>query len=99
MFKRHDNSFLKKYQKGLETLETKMEGSNFVFKSLGLLYYGLHNISLNRSRSYIDSLDWIKNKKAAINPQNEDNECFKYAIIVALNHEKIEKTPQRYIKN
>ena len=32
-------SFLKIYQ---ERLETKMEGSNFVFESVDLLYYSLH---------------------------------------------------------
>ena len=57
-------SFFKKYQEGLET---KMEGSNFVFESVDLLYYSLHKISLNKGGSYIDSLSWIKNKKATIN--------------------------------
>ena len=39
--------------------------------------------------------DWIKNKKAAINPINKkDNKCFQYAVIVALNHEEIKKDPQ-----
>ena len=40
----------------------------------------------------------MKNKKATLNPQNKDNECFKYAVAVALNHEKIEKDPQRISK-
>ena len=53
-------SFLKKYQEGLET---KMEGSNFVFESVDLLYYSLHRISLNKGGSYIDSPDWIKKTK------------------------------------
>ena len=59
-------SFLKKYQEGLET---KMEGSNFIFESVDLLCYSLHKISLNRGGSYIDSPDWIKNKKATKNPK------------------------------
>ena len=59
-----------------------MEGSNFVFESIDLLYYGLHKISLNRGGSYIDSPSRIKNKNATINPPNKDNECFKYAITV-----------------
>ena len=84
-------SFLKKQQEGLET---KMEGGNFVFESVDLLYYSFHKIGLNNCRSYIDSPDWIKNKKATINPQSKDNECFKYAITVALNHKKIRKDPQ-----
>ena len=40
----------------------------------------------------------MKNKKATINPKNKDNECFKYAITVALNHERIKKDPQRISK-
>ena len=88
-------SFFKRYQEGLET---KMKGSNFVFKSVDLLYYRLHKISLNRSGSYIDSPDWIKNKKATINPKTKDNEWFKYAIIAALSQEKIKKDPQRISK-
>ena len=88
-------SFLGRYQ---ENLETKMRGSSFVFESVDLLYYKLHKISLNRGRSYIDSPDWIKKKKATINPKNEDNECLKYAITVALNLEKIKKDPQRISK-
>ena len=45
-------SFLQKYQEGLEKL---MRGSKFVFDSVDLLYYKLHKISLNRGGSYIDS--------------------------------------------
>ena len=53
-----------------------MRGSEFVFDSIDLLYYKLHKISLNRGESYIDSPDWMKNKKAIINSKNKDNECF-----------------------
>ena len=88
-------SFLNRYQKNLEM---KMKGSSFVFKSIDLLYQKLHKISLNRSESYIDPPDWIKNKKATLNPKNKDNECFKYAITVVLNHEEIKKDPQRISK-
>ena len=85
-------SFFKRYQEGLKT---KMKGSNFIFESVDLLEYHLHKISLNRGGSYIDSPNWIKNKKATINPKNKDNECFKYAITAALNHEKIRNNPHR----
>ena len=76
-----------------------MEGSNFVFESVDLLYYSLHKISLNRGGPYIDSPELLKNKGATINPRNEDNGCSKYAIAVALNHEKIEKKPTKNFKN
>ena len=59
------------------------------------MHYKLHKISLDRGGSYIDSPDWIKNKKATINPKNKDNQCFKYAITAALNHNKISNHPER----
>ena len=54
-------SFLQKYQEGLEQ---SMKGSEFVFDSVDLLYYKLYRTSLNRGGSYIDSPKWLKNKKA-----------------------------------
>ena len=46
----------------------------------------------NHSESYIDSLDWIKNKKTAINSINrKDNKSFQYAKKVALNYEQVRK--------
>ena len=48
--------------------------------------------------SYIDSPEWLKNKTAMINPKNKDNECFKYAITVALNHERIKNHPDRIFR-
>ena len=50
-----------------------MEGSDSmkgIFDYVHLLYYKCHKINPNRSGSYIDSPDWIKNKKATINPIN-----------------------------
>ena len=52
------NTFLKKYQEGLET---KMRGSSFTFERIDLLEYHLHKISLNGGSSYINSPEWIKN--------------------------------------
>ena len=40
----------------------------------------------------------LKNKKAKINPKNNDGKCFQYALTVALNHEQIKKDPQRITK-
>ena len=83
-------SLIKRHQ---EELETKMKGSQFVFESVDLLYYSLHKTSLNRAGSYIDSSSCLKHKEA-----NKDNECFKYAITVALNHKRIKNGPQRMSK-
>ena len=35
------------------------------------MFYDLNTIILNRVGSYIDSPEWIKYKKATINPQNK----------------------------
>ena len=37
---------------------------------------------------------WLKSKKAVINPQNKDEECFKWAVIALLHHEEIKKDHQ-----
>ena len=90
------NFFLQKYQEGLEE---SMRRSEFIFDSVDLLYYNLQKINLNRKgSSYIDSPKWLKNKKATINPKNNDNNCFQYALTVALNYNNIKKDPQRISK-
>ena len=89
-------SLLQRYQKNLEE---SMKGSEFIFDGVNALYYDLNKISLNRVESYIDSPEWLKNKKAAINPQNKkDEKCFQYALTVALNYQNVEKNPQRITK-
>ena len=56
-----------------------MKGSGFVFDYVHLLYYKCHKVYLNHGGSYIDSPDWIKNKKAKLNPVNKKiNKCFQY---------------------
>ena len=88
-------SFLQRYQEGLEE---SMRGSEFIFDSVDALYYDLNKISLSRGGSYIDSPKWLKNKKVRINPKNNDDKCFQYALTVALNHEKIKNNPERISK-
>ena len=90
-------SLLQNYQKDLEE---SMTGSEFVPDSIDLLYYHLQKIGLKRGGSYIDSPEWTKNKKekSEINPENNDNRCFQYALTVALNHEQIKSHPERISK-
>ena len=77
-------SLLQIYKEGLEE---SMKWSDFIFDSVSLLYYRLQKTSLKRTgSSYIDSLKWLKGKKATINPKNNDDNCFQYATIAALNH-------------
>ena len=58
-------------------LETAMKYTEFVFDFVHLLYYKYHKINPNQGGSYLNTLNWIKNKKATINPVNKkDNKCF-----------------------
>ena len=88
-------SFLRKYE---ENLQEKRKGSDFEFNGVNFLYYDFNKISLNGSGSYIDSPQWLKNKKSTINPINNDDKYFQYAVTLALNLDKIRKNPQRISK-
>ena len=53
-------SFLQQYE---ENLQEKMKGSDFKFDGVNFLYYDFNKISISRDGSYIDSPQWLKNKK------------------------------------
>ena len=77
-----------------------MEGIEFVFDYVHLLYYKYQKINSNCVGSYVDSFEWIKNKKAATNPiSKKDNKCFQYIVTVALNNEEIKKRSTKNNKN
>ena len=75
-----------------------MKGSDFEFDGVNFLYCDFNKISINRGGSYIDSPQWLKNKKSTINPINNDYKCFQYAVTLALNLDKIRNNPQRISK-
>ena len=69
-----------------------IKGSDFVFESVDLMDYKLHRVRLNRGGLYIESPEWLANKKAAINPKNEnDDECLQWSTICVLNYIHIMK--------
>ena len=88
-------SLLQRYQEGLEK---SMGESNLVFDSVDALYYNLNKLSFRRGGSYIDSPEWLKNKKATVNPKNNDDKWFQYALTVALKYEGIKNNPERISK-
>ena len=69
------------YQNNLESMKDR----DFVFDYVYLFYYKGYKINPNRDRSYRDSANWIKNKKATINLTNKKDN----AVTVALNHKEI----------
>ena len=87
------NSFKERYQ---GVLETRMVGSSYTFDNINHLDYHLNKIILNRGSTYAKKPKWIASKKCTINPENKnDNACFAYSIMVALNHRNIANNPQK----
>ena len=59
--------------------------SRFRFDEVLYLDISFHRLNLTRGSSYLPLLDWLANKKVIINPHNNNEECFKWAVIVAEN--------------
>ena len=79
----------------MQTENPKFSESGFTLDKIMHLYINFHRLALTRGGSYIELPEWLKSKKAVINPQNKDEECFKWAVIAALHHEEIKKDHQR----
>ena len=79
-------------------LETSMRGSDFIFNSVQLSYCKCHKVNFRHGGSNIDSPDWVKTKKATINPKNKDDKCFQYTVTVPLKYEGIKWNPERASK-
>ena len=75
-----------------------MKGSDFEFDGVNFLYCDFNKTSINRGGSYLDSPKWLKDKKSIVNPKNNDNKCFQYAVTLALNLDRIKKNSQRVYK-
>ena len=88
-------SSLQKYE---ENLQNKMRGSEFEFDDVNFLYYDFNKTSINIGGSYIDSPKWLKDKKTIINPKNNDDKCFQYAVTLTLNIDNIDNHPERISK-
>ena len=56
-----------------------------------------HRMSFRCDRSYTDSTERIKKKKATINQKSKDDKCFQYALMVALNNRETESHPERVL--
>ena len=68
--------------------------SRFRFDEVLFLEINFHHIILTRGSSYLPLPDWIARKKAIINPQNDNEECFKWAVIAALRWTDIKFNPE-----
>ena len=78
-----------------QTENPKFPESDFTLDKITHLYINFDKLMLTRGGSYIELSKWLKSKKAVINLQNKDEECFKWAVIEALHHEEIKHHPER----
>ena len=72
--------------------------SRFVFDEVLHMDVDFHQLNLMGGSSYLLLPEWLAYKKAIINPLNEDQECFKWAVIAASRWEDINRNPQRVSK-
>ena len=63
----------------METENPKFSG--FTLDKIMHWYINFHMLVLTWGSSYTGFSKWIKSKKAVINPQSKDEECFKWATI------------------
>ena len=77
-------SLLQKFQ---DDLQLSRESSSFVYESVEECNIHFDRLGLRRGALFIDTPEWLKRKKATINPQNVNNVyCFMYAATIALYH-------------
>ena len=88
-------SFLQRFE---ENLQEKMRGSDFEFDGINFFNYNFNKTNVYRGGSYTDSPKWLKDKKSAINPKNNDHKCFPYAATLALNFDNINNHPEKISK-
>ena len=72
--------------------------SRFVFDEVLFMDIDFHQLYLTRRFSYVPLPEWLANKKAIINPKNENQECFKWAVIAASRWQEIGNNPERISK-
>ena len=84
------------YEKYQGDLQLSQESSSFVYESVEECNIHFNKIDLRRGASFIDTPDWLKPKKATINPQNKnDVYCFMYAATITLYRSELGKNPRR----
>ena len=90
-------SLLEKFN---DNLQLSRESSNFVYESVEEWNIHFNKTDLRRGASFIDTPEWLKHKKATINPQNKnDVYCFMYAVTLALFNKEFGKDPGRISQN
>ena len=75
----------------------RMPDNGFSLDKIMHLHINFQRLVLTRGSSYVEFSEWLKSKKAVINPQNKDEERFKWTVNEALHHREIKHHPERII--
>ena len=99
-----DNSLrLKKIKKDedlwCDEEDDDIEDLNNCIRSLNLYktkFFGEYQQSKRDNSTFVNTPEWINNKKCAINPQNKDNKCFQYSITLFCFIKKLNVIQKEY---
>ena len=97
----NSNGIQLEYTLAKQKTKTKVDeftnnGSGWIFKGMKMLEMKISKYKPFKGASYIELPEYIKNKQACINVKNDDNQCFKWAILSAVF--PVTKNPQRVSK-
>ena len=73
-----------------------LEKASLFLKDVESIIYSFTKIIIKKN--FVESADWIKNKKCMITPQNKDSKCFRYSVIISLYHKETKNNPKRISK-
>ena len=68
--------------------------SRFVLEEVLFMDVNFHRLNLTRGGTHLPLPKFIERRKAVINPQNQDNNCFKWSVIAALHNSEIKSHPE-----
>ena len=75
-----------------------LANSRFIFEEVLFMDINFHQLNLTGGNSYLSLPNWLSSQRTIINPKNDnDEECFKWAVIAALHHEEIRHHPERIL--
>ena len=99
-FNNECNVFIKTKSADIDEIFDQLIKKHEDLKNIVFLLKGAESIANSFTKiiiknTFVESPDWIKNKKCTINPQNKDNKSFQYSIIDSLYHKEIKYNPER----
>ena len=84
-------------QKFYNYLETCKQASDSIFKGFTEIHISTSRNKAIAGKSFIELPLWIKNKKACVNIKNDDDKCFKWALVASQSYDLIKSTSKSLV--